>query len=141
MLSKQTSNHKGAAAAVSIFEANLFGPQTKWSSLIGRREHLQKEITRGKRHLEHLRKELSECGALVQTWPPPEKAFGRNGRLERRRGASVNQSIEEYLSGWLIHLEEQLTAIVGEIQLIEQQNATEPICPEESMYELLRAAG
>jgi hypothetical protein len=138
MLSKRARNHNGAASAVSIFEANLFGPQSKWSSLLGQREHLQNEIARGKRHLEHLRKELAECDALVQTWPSKQRAAARNGRSYC---SGVNESIVDFLSGWLVHLEEQLAAVVAEIQAIEQQNAAEPLCPEESMYELLRAAG
>jgi hypothetical protein len=141
MLSKRTRNHQGAALTVGIFEANLFGPQSKWSSLLGQREHLQNEIARGKRHLEQLRKELAECDALMQTWPSTDKPAGRNSGLERRQTSLVNDSIEQFLSGWLVHLEQQLAAVVAEIQAVEQQNAAEPIFPEESMFELLRAAG
>jgi hypothetical protein len=141
MSPRHAHNHKGTALAVSIFEANLFGPQSKWSSLLGQREHLQNEIARSKRHLEQLRKESLECETVVQIWPGTDKAPGRNDRLERRNRTAANESIEEFLSGWLIHLEEQLAAVVGEIQVGEQQSAVEPICPEESMYELLRAAG
>jgi hypothetical protein len=124
-----------------MFEANLFGPQSKWSSLLGQREHLQNEIGRGKRHLEQLRKELVECDGLVQTWPSAEKKHGRNGRTDHRYRSPVDDSIEQFLSGWLIQLEEQLAAVVGEIQALERQHAAQPVCPDESMYELLRAAG
>ena len=141
MLPKRARNHQGAAFTVRIFESNLFGPQSKWSSLLGQREHLQNEIARSKRHLEQLRKELAECDALVQTWPCTVQASGRNGRPEHRQASAVNESIEQFLTGWLTHLEEQLTAVVAEIQAVEQQNAAEPFYPEESMYELLRAAG
>jgi hypothetical protein len=141
MSSRRAHNHKGAALTVGSFEANLFGPQSRWSSLLRQREHLQNEIARGKRHLDQLRKDLSECDALVQAWPSTEKASGRNGPLERRQPTAASESIEQFLSGWLIHLDEQLDAVVAEIQAVEQETAVEPIFPEESMFALLRAAG
>jgi hypothetical protein len=141
MPASRVRNHKETVLTVSIFEASPFGPQTRWSSLLGQREHLQNEIARGRRHLEQLRKDLAECDALVRTWPTADKAASRNGRNEHRRQSAINDSIEQFLSGWLVHLEEQLAAVVAEIQAVEQQNAAEPIFPEESMFELLRAAG
>ncbi len=141
MLPQHTRNHKRAAVAVNIFEANLFGPQSRWSSLLGQRERLQIEIKRGRRHLEQLRKDLAECGALVQAWPTSGKSFGGNGTPNRRRAIVVNESMEEFLSGWLTQLEARLSAVTIEIEAIERDNAVEPAFPEESMFALLRAAG
>ena len=132
---------KGAVLAVSMFDGSLFGPQSRWSSLLGQREHLQNEITRGRRHLEQLRKDLADCDASLRSGPPLGKPPSRNGRLENPRQFATCASIEQFLSGWLLHLEDQLAAVVAEIQAVEQQSETKPIFPEESMYELLRAAG
>jgi len=60
MVPQRAHSHKGAALTVSIFEANLFSPQSRWSSLLGRREHLQNEIARGRRHF--TRVALRTCG-------------------------------------------------------------------------------
>jgi hypothetical protein len=141
MSPRRARNPKETALTVGVFEASLFGPQTRWSSLLGQREHLQNEIARGRRHLDQLRKDLAECDVLERAFPTKDKASGRNGQAERRRQLATNDSIEQFLSGWLEHLEEQLAAVVAEIQALEPHNAAEPIFPEESMYELLRAAG
>ncbi|HVM48123.1 MAG TPA: hypothetical protein VMU04_08850 [Candidatus Acidoferrum sp.] len=135
MLSRRVRSQKGAALSGVQYEGNLFGPQSKWSSLLRRREHLQNEIARGRRHLEHLRKELAECDALVRAWPP-----ALNGSPGKRQASVAVDSMEEYLSGWLVHLEEQLDAVVSEIEAVAQENAVEPIAPEGSMCELLRTA-
>ena len=140
-MAAHTRKDKGAVLAVSMFDGSLFGPQSRWSSLLGQREHLQNEITRGRRHLAQLRKDLAECDVLLRTWPFTGKSPGRNGHADHGRQLAAGASIEQFLSGWLVHLEEQLAAVVAELQAVEQQSPATPIFPEESMYELLRAAG
>ncbi len=141
MLPKRVRNNGGATLGFETLETSLFGPQSQWSSLLGQRELLQTEITRGKRYLDQLRKDLAACGALVQTWPCPTGTARRNGRLVRRRRAAVNDSMEQFLSGWLVQLQERLLTVTQEIEALERNNVVEPFFPEESMYALLRAAG
>ncbi len=141
MLQRRARNHKEAASAVSMFEANLFGPQSRWSSLLGQREHLQKEIHRGKKYLAQLQKDLADCDALVQAWPAPARTPVGNGRAGRARSLGATNSMVRFVSSWLDHLQERLSAVTHEIQNLERENGPDAFFPEESMFALLRAAG
>jgi hypothetical protein len=138
MLSRRTQNYRGTAFAVSTFEANLFGPQTRWSSLLGQREHLQNEIHRGAIYLARLQKDVADCTALVETWTVPRKNSSRNGHTPV---LTLKNSMVRSLSLWLDHLQEQLDAVTRELQAMEKSNGADLCPPEESMFALLRAAG
>ncbi len=141
MLQRRTRNQNEVALAANIFEANLFGPQSRWSSLLGQREHLENEIYRGRKYLSRLEKDLADCDALVQAWPARRPRTARNGRGSRASHSMATSSMVQFLEGWLDHLQQRLTAVNREIQAMEVQNEAETILPEESMFALLRAAG
>ena len=138
----QLARNEGTAAlAVGLLGANLFGPQSPWSSLLGQREHLQHEIKRGRKYLEQLRKDLAECGALLQTWPADEQECGFGWMPSPAQQASANDATEQFLLTWLERLEERLGAVIKEIEELETHCGLEPLDSEESLFELLRAAG
>jgi hypothetical protein len=137
MLQRRAQTYRGTALSVSTFEANLFGPQTRWSSLLGQREHLENEIHRGQKYLARLQKDLADCDALVQAWPAPARSSARNGRGAM---AAKNGMVRSLLT-WLNHLQERLGAVNREIEAQERENGAEACLPEESMFALLRAAG
>jgi hypothetical protein len=134
-------NDDTAALTAGLFGANLFGPQSPWSSLLGQRERLQHEIKRGRKYLEQLRKDLAECGALLQAWPAVEQELGNGWMPSPAQQASVNDATEQFLLNWLERLEERLREGTREIEDFEAHRGAEPLNPEESMFELLRAAG
>jgi hypothetical protein len=127
--------------AVTLLQGNLFGPQSQWSSLLNQREHLQIEITRGRKHLERLRKDLAECGALVHSLPAREEIPQRHSQVARARSLTGMDSMEDMLSAWLHQLEQMLEAVNRDIEGFEMKNRTEPLDPEGSLFALLRAAG
>jgi hypothetical protein len=138
---KSASNDGTAALTVGLLGANLFGPQSPWSSLLGQREHLHHEIKRGRKYLEQLRKDLAECGALLQAWPDCDNDFENGWMPSPIQQAAANDATERFLLDWLARLEERLVAVTKEIEDFESHGGLEPIKPEESMFELLRAAG
>ena len=136
-----TSNDDNADLVVELFGTNLFGPQSKWSSLLGRREHLQHEIKRGKKYLEQHRKDLAECRAFLQAWRADEEEGANRWVPNLAQQASASDAMEQIILNWLGQLEENLGAVTKEIESFEAEGGVEPFDPEESMFELLRAAG
>jgi hypothetical protein len=134
-------NNISAARVVTLFEGNPFGPQSHWSSLLGQREYLQRELARGRRSLEQLRKDLAECGAIVEAWPTAAPARGRTTQWNRARSVVANDGMEHFLASWLEQLEKRLGAVTRDLEAFQTEQGTSPLVPEESMFELLRAAG
>ena len=120
---------------------SVFGPQSQWSWLLGQREQLQLEIDHGRRCLEQLRKEWAESNGPCEA----EHARGEEGDAgdARDSGKAVEQGegMEQFLSGWLVRLEKQLGAVTRNIEGFRVEATAEAEGPEESVLELLRAAG
>ena len=119
-------NEANAVLAVDFFGPNPFGPQSPWSSLLGQREHLEHEIKRGRKYLEQLRKDLTECGAFVQAWPGDDQKGGNGWMPSLAQQASANDAMEQFLVGWLERLEERLHAVTKEIAELETHGGMEP---------------
>lgn len=120
---------------------NVFGPQSPWSSLLGQREHLEHEIKRSRKYLGQLRKDLNASGILFQSWSTDALELGCSVLPDPDGLADANKAMEHFLLNWLEQLEERLGAVMKEIEDAETLPAPEPLYPEESMFELLRAAG
>ena len=141
-MSRPLANHDcNAALAVELLGANLFGPQSQWSSLLGQRERLLHELKRGRRYLEHLRKDLAECSALFQSGAAEGEGIGSRWVLSVAQQVSGNDAMEQFLLQWLERVEERLGDVNERIEAVETPDGEEPLDPEESMFDLLRAAG
>lgn len=118
-----------------------FGPQCEWSILVTEREALQREIEWGQRCLDRRRKELLELSVSVEA--------GKSGRLHvRHRSAThlrpspvIDDTVEKVLVSWLEHLNVMLGTISQRIDSFRSDDAWLPQDAEESMFDLLRAAG
>ena len=140
MLQRRAQNHKQETVqTVGIIETNLFGPQSRWSLLLGQREHLENEILRGQKYMARLQKDLADWETLMGNWRG-RTTWTRNGRPVRKQRAHASDSMVQFLTTWLDHLHVQLNAVTSEIQALERRTS-EPALPEESMLALLRAAG
>jgi hypothetical protein len=135
-----TYNIDDTTIAVAFSGTNLFGPQSRWSLLLGQRENLLHEIARGNKYLERLRKDLAECGALLQNRPVEEDKEIRWLHSFTQQ-AWANDDLEQFLLKWLERLEEQVERVNREITALETPDGQIQRDSEESMFELLRAAG
>ncbi len=129
------------ATEVALLEVNLFGPRSAWSSLLGQREHLHQQIAQSRKYLEQLRKDLGACGTLLEAWPDDEQNGGNGWRPDPAQETKANNTMEPVLLLWLEQLEERLGAVVKEIEEFESQPVPVSVDIEESVIELLRAAG
>jgi hypothetical protein len=121
-------------------EAPPFGPQTQWSYLVSQRELLQDEIDRGRRCLEHLRKDLRDCTTVFGSWPG-SSVFKTWTATAKPGKTPAKNDMEDSLDGWLQFLEQRLGFVTEEIDALIAESATAHRDTEESMFALLRAAG
>ena len=119
--------------------SNLFGPQSQWSSLLAQREHLVREIQRGKRYLEQLRKDVASWGMLFETSPKPAGHIGEDWRVDVDFSPFGADAMEQFLLRWLERLEERHGQVSRLIDTIPAKNRTVEV--EDPMFQLLRAAG
>ena len=119
------------AAMIRAGELRPFGPQSRWSVLLGEREFLREEIDRGRLCLERLQRDVVECRApLCSQWAP-----------DKPQASATDDTMVAFLSGWLLELEDRFGVVIQEIDAVTKQGGTEPKHLEESMFALLRAAG
>jgi hypothetical protein len=135
-LRKKAVRHGAGIQTLSLRAAQVypFGPQSKLSSLLVHREHLREEIDSQKRCVERLRKDMAECNAIAG-WDPagPPMLVGPN--------FSVDATLEQFLLPWLSRLEERFAAVSKDIEVLSMQRGLEAYRADESVFELLRAAG
>jgi len=112
-----------------------FGPQSGLSSLLVYREHLLEEINSQKRCLERLQKDTAECLALAGSLCDTTLTGTSTPQF------AVNTTIEQFLVPWLAQLEERYEAVIRDIQILATQSRAETPPVDESVFELLRAAG
>ncbi len=128
-------------ATVGTPGVNVFGPQTHWSSLLSQRERLEIEIHHSKKYLEQLRKDLAADDALVEGTTASGQEAESVLVCNFHAPVAASGAMEHSLLDWLQQLEERQLAVIREIEALEAQCELEPSSPEESMFELLRAAG
>lgn len=131
------SAHK-AAASEARTRLYPFGPQGQWSVLLSERELLQEEIDRGRRYLEHLRKDLWESEAIFGAWAASSNAPQASAAGEK---TSHKYTMEAQLNGWLKVLDQTLGSVTKQLNNISVKNQEAVLEAEESMFALLRAAG
>jgi hypothetical protein len=129
------TGHK-PASEVNVSKVYPFGPQSRWSYLVSQRELLQEELDRGKRCLEHLRKDLFECTTVFGSWSGSSSL-----RTWTATSNQKNTEMEEFFGGWLHLLEENLGSVTKQIDNMVVEAGPAHTDAEESMFALLRAAG
>lgn len=116
-----------------------FGPQTGLSSLLVHREHLLEEINSQKRCLERLKKDMADCNAMASS------TCERSTTNKAARGIApqfaIDVTMEQFLLPWLTQLEKRLETVSRDIEILATQSRLETQPAEESVFELLRAAG
>jgi hypothetical protein len=140
---KHARSVRKSASAVKVSQVPPFGPQTHWSYLVSQRELLQDEIDRGRRCLEHLRKDIRECTTVFGSWPGSSVFKTWTATTTPADSGAKNQKndMEDSLDGWLQFLEQRLGYVTEEIDALIAESRGSHQDAEESMFALLRAAG
>jgi hypothetical protein len=123
---KRCHKHRRAG---SLSAGNLFGAQSRWSSLLVERERLESEIKHAELFLEQLRKDVA--GPKVPFSPHLSGPAGQG---------SDKHSLERYVLAWLGGLQERLNHVSAEVDILMTQGEPRAECPEESLFTLLRSA-
>jgi hypothetical protein len=99
--------------------------QARWDAYLVRREQLKAEIKRGREYLEINQNDLGALRAGLENWAAYEEICGKNPLCEYMQSIFAREQIAQFLPAWLNRREEQLEALVREMELCAKQNGLE----------------
>lgn len=142
MRGENTQHKDHDQLGLGIFQNDPFGPQNQWSWLLGERERLQREISRGQNSLEHSRRKQACrcCSLLIEVEQETEiSAYSEAGL--RSVPEHEEEGMERILVEWLVQLEQRLQTVTQDLEALAKDYRSVPAAPDESVLELLRAVG
>ena len=92
--------------------------ELRWNTLLGQKDLLRDEITRGKESLAQAQKELAESRSRLEEWPTYEERCGARCLPCLTESVADNRRIERFLNGWLARREKQLAVVDRAIALL-----------------------